>query len=136
MYFVLVLSQAPVPREQRVVQYLAQVGLDPGALPTLTSFLKQILAMGMFVINRLAYYTLNHQVAERFREACMKHNFEPWHILPHGSYLMNSGSPNPETLRKTRETLVDELQRCEKLGLAMYNFHPGVDHIGLLYNVI
>ncbi len=46
-------------------------------------------------------------------------------IVPHGSYLMNCGSPNEETRQKSKEMLADELQRCEKLGLAIFNFHPG-----------
>lgn len=50
---------------------------------------------------------------------------DPWMVVPHGSYLLNCGSSDDEVLRKTRETLVDELKRCEKLGLPIYNFHPG-----------
>lgn len=38
---------------------------------------------------------------------------------------MNCGSPEEETLAKSRETLVEELKRCEKLDLTLYNFHPG-----------
>ena len=51
---------------------------------------------------------------------------DPWMVVPHGSYLLNCGSSDDEVLRKTRETLVDELKRCEKLGLPIYNFHPGL----------
>jgi endonuclease IV len=51
--------------------------------------------------------------------------FSPDNILPHGSYLMNCGSPDETTLQKSRDALVDELQRCEKLGLTLLNFHPG-----------
>ncbi len=54
-----------------------------------------------------------------------KHGFSPNMIVPHGSYLMNCGSPNDETRQKSKEMLADELQRCEKLGLAIFNFHPG-----------
>lgn len=68
---------------------------------------------------------LETEKAELFKAACADHGFSPKHILPHGSYLLNLGSPNAETLRKSRETLVDELQRCEALGLCQYNFHPG-----------
>ena len=68
---------------------------------------------------------LEDKPAEKFRQACLEHNFSPHVILPHGSYLMNCGSPNAETLRKSREALADELNRCEKLGLTRYNFHPG-----------
>ncbi|OWF55917.1 uncharacterized protein LOC110453847 [Mizuhopecten yessoensis] len=63
--------------------------------------------------------------AEKFKDAYQAAGFSPGDILPHGSYLMNCGSSNPETLQKSRDTLVDELQRCEKLGLTLYNFHPG-----------
>lgn len=46
-------------------------------------------------------------------------------ILPHASYLLNCGSPDPVKLGKSREMLVDELKRCEVLGLKLYNIHPG-----------
>ncbi|XP_033629932.1 probable endonuclease 4 isoform X1 [Asterias rubens] len=68
---------------------------------------------------------LEDKTAETFRQACQEHKFSPDVILPHGSYLLNCGSPNAETLRKSREALADELNRCEKLGLTRYNFHPG-----------
>ena len=55
-----------------------------------------------------------------------EHGFAPHHIVPHGSYLMNCGSPKDEILEKSRAMLVDEMQRCEKLGLALFNFHPGL----------
>lgn len=68
---------------------------------------------------------LQDKDAELFKEACSKANFSPRSILPHGIYLMNCGSPDEETLSKSRVTLVDELKRCERLGLSLYNFHPG-----------
>ncbi|XP_026861774.1 probable endonuclease 4 isoform X2 [Electrophorus electricus] len=36
---------------------------------------------------------LDKDAAVRFQEACVQHGFDPTHILPHGSYLMNCGSP-------------------------------------------
>lgn len=68
---------------------------------------------------------LIQEAANRFRDACREHNFAPHQILPHGSYLLNCGSPDPVVLEKSRATLVDELKRCEMLGLVYYNFHPG-----------
>ncbi|XP_065175660.1 probable endonuclease 4 [Sycon ciliatum] len=68
---------------------------------------------------------LEETSADLFKEACAEHGFSPKHILPHGSYLLNLGSPDAETLRKSREGFLDEMQRCEKLGLCLYNFHPG-----------
>ena len=60
-----------------------------------------------------------------FKENCKKYGFEPQYILPHDGYLINPGSPDKEMLQKSREALLDEMQRCEQLGLTMLNFHPG-----------
>jgi deoxyribonuclease-4 len=49
----------------------------------------------------------------------------PRHVLPHDSYLINLGHPETEGLHKSREAFIDEMQRCEQLGLTMLNFHPG-----------
>lgn len=61
------------------------------------------------------------------------YGFLPQYILPHGSYLMNLGSPDEETLQKSRDMLVDELKRCEKLGLILFNFHPGKNAVNSDY---
>ncbi|KAK2169292.1 hypothetical protein LSH36_11g03107 [Paralvinella palmiformis] len=54
-----------------------------------------------------------------------EYGFSPSMVVPHGSYLMNCGSPNKEILDKSRAMLVNELKRCEMLGLDIFNFHPG-----------
>lgn len=84
-------------------------------------------AFGLFLRSQRQWNSkpLEDKAADLFKEACAKANFSPHSILPHGIYLMNCGSPDEETLSKSRSTLVDELQRCEKLGLCLYNFHPG-----------
>ncbi len=51
--------------------------------------------------------------------------FGPAQILPHDSYLINLGHPEAEGLEKSREAFLDEMQRCEQLGLDRLNFHPG-----------
>ncbi|XP_067948206.1 probable endonuclease 4 [Watersipora subatra] len=68
---------------------------------------------------------LDPEVITKFKAAVKEHGFHPDHILPHGSYLINCGSPSAETLAKSRNGLVDELKRAELLGLTRYNFHPG-----------
>uniref|UniRef100_A0A3P8S048 Si:ch211-141o9.10 n=1 Tax=Amphiprion percula TaxID=161767 RepID=A0A3P8S048_AMPPE len=68
---------------------------------------------------------LDQTAAERFREQCSLQGFDPAHILPHGSYLMNCGSPKEDVFEKSQALLVDELSRCSLLGLNLYNFHPG-----------
>lgn len=49
----------------------------------------------------------------------------PKHILPHDSYLINLGHPEEEKLQKSRDAFIDELERCDILGLDRLNFHPG-----------
>ena len=60
-----------------------------------------------------------------FRENCEKFGFLPSMILPHDSYLINLGHPESEALEKSRNAFLDEMQRCEQLGLDRLNFHPG-----------
>jgi deoxyribonuclease-4 len=66
---------------------------------------------------------------ELFRENCLKYGYKPQHILPHDSYLINLGHPEKESLEKSRAAFLDEMQRCEQLGLDRLNFHPG-SHLG------
>jgi len=47
------------------------------------------------------------------------------HVLPHDSYLINLGHPEHEALEKSRNAFLEEMQRCEQLGLKLLNFHPG-----------
>ena len=46
-------------------------------------------------------------------------------IMSHASYLINLGSPDPEGLKKSRKAFREELIRCQELGIAFLNFHPG-----------
>ena len=62
---------------------------------------------------------------EKFRQNCEDAGYLPEHILPHDGYLINLGHPEKEGLEKSRDAFLDEMQRCEKLGLVMLNFHPG-----------
>lgn len=64
-----------------------------------------------------------------FKERCEAYGYDPGCILPHDSYLINLGNPDEEGLRKSREAFLDEMRRCEQLGLTMLNFHPG-SHLG------
>ncbi len=68
---------------------------------------------------------LTDEVISAFRAACEKYNYTSAQILPHDSYLINLGHPVSEALEKSRDAFLDELQRCEQLGLSLLNFHPG-----------
>lgn len=62
---------------------------------------------------------------ELFKVICGKYAFDSRYILPHDSYLINLGHPEEEGLEKSRAAFLDEMQRCEQLGLKLLNFHPG-----------
>ncbi|MCG2588117.1 deoxyribonuclease IV [Rhodohalobacter sulfatireducens] len=60
-----------------------------------------------------------------FKEQCQRFDFPVEAIMPHDSYLINLGHPEKEGLKKSRDAFLDELQRCEQLGIQKLNFHPG-----------
>jgi deoxyribonuclease-4 len=60
-----------------------------------------------------------------FKSNCKFYGYEPHQILPHDSYLINLGHPEEAGLQKSRAAFLDEMQRCEQLGLDRLNFHPG-----------
>ena len=62
---------------------------------------------------------------DKFKQNCEANGYLPEHVLPHDSYLINLGHPEKEGLEKSRDAFLDEMQRCEQLGLTMLNFHPG-----------
>lgn len=74
---------------------------------------------------------LTKQSVDAFKNACEKYGFLPNQILPHDSYLINLGHPETDALQKSRKAFLDEMQRCEMLGLDRLNFHPG-SHLNLI----
>jgi len=68
---------------------------------------------------------LEEKMIESFKANLEKSGVLPEHVLPHDSYLINLGHPEVEKLEKSREAFIDELHRCEQLGLVLLNFHPG-----------
>jgi len=62
---------------------------------------------------------------EAFRANCREKGYTPKQILAHDGYLINLGHPEKEGLAKSRAAFVAEMRRCEALGIALLNFHPG-----------
>ncbi|MBM4176894.1 MAG: deoxyribonuclease IV [Ignavibacteria bacterium] len=50
-------------------------------------------------------------------------------VIAHDSYLINLCAKDQELLQKSRISFIDELKRCELLGISCLNFHPGA-HLG------
>lgn len=68
---------------------------------------------------------LDGETIDKFKKALEKSGILAKHILPHDSYLINLGHPEDEQREKSMEAFLDEVQRCELLGLERLNFHPG-----------
>jgi len=68
---------------------------------------------------------LSAESVDAFKRRMQEFGYSPKHVLPHGSYLVNLGNPDEEKRQKSFNCFLDDLQRCEQLGLELYNFHPG-----------
>jgi deoxyribonuclease-4 len=68
---------------------------------------------------------------EQFKVNCATYGYTPDMILPHDSYLINLGAVDKTKLFLSRQAFLDEMQRCEQLGLTMLNFHPG-SHLNVI----
>jgi deoxyribonuclease-4 len=84
-------------------------------------------AFALFTKNQRQWVAkpLTPQSISKFRDNCKIAGYEAFQILPHDSYLINLGNPEPAALEKSRAAFLDEMQRCEQLGLDRLNFHPG-----------
>lgn len=84
-------------------------------------------AFALFTKNQRQWVSkpLTEESIRLFKENCEKYDLQPEYILPHDSYLINLGHPEQEGLEKSRAAFLDEMQRCEQLGLKLLNFHPG-----------
>ena len=84
-------------------------------------------AFGLFTKNQRQWVAkpLGKEQIKAFRDNCERLGYKPFQILPHDSYLINLGHPEKLALEKSRTAFIDEMQRCEALGLDRLNFHPG-----------
>ena len=83
--------------------------------------------------------------AESFRQRVAQHRYMPpstsdvnkedhdalseggdyGYVVPHGCYLVNLANPDEGKREKSFEAFIDDLRRCEQLGIKLFNFHPG-----------
>jgi len=66
---------------------------------------------------------LVHEDIENYKRKIEEATIEP--VMAHDSYLINLCATNPDTLERSRAAFIDELSRCEQLGIQLLNFHPG-----------
>ena len=90
---------------------------------------KELAATGfaMFTKNQRQWRApaITDSEAKEFQAHLDDSGIPPEGVLPHDSYLINLGNPDPEKRKNATGAFVAELQRVERLGLKYLNFHPG-----------
>ncbi|PKS06584.1 hypothetical protein jhhlp_007332 [Lomentospora prolificans] len=65
-------------------------------------------------------------VAKQYRDLAAENSYDSTlHVLPHGSYLVNLAQADADKAAQAYASFVDDLKRCDELGIRLYNFHPG-----------
>jgi len=74
---------------------------------------------------------LQNSNRDAFRKALIEHKYDGTkHIVPHGSYLVNLANADEGKAKQSYDAFLDDLRRCEALGIKYYNFHPGAAGTG------
>ncbi|MCL2219913.1 MAG: deoxyribonuclease IV [Chitinispirillia bacterium] len=86
---------------------------------------------GMFIKNQRQWVAkpLEGGTIDAFRENMALYGYDSKCVLVHDSYLINIGNPDKDKRKKSLDALIDEVRRCEALGLTLLNIHPG-SHLG------
>ncbi len=90
-------------------------------------------AFAMFTKNQRQWSAppLSEESIAAFKANCAGFGYRPELILPHDTYLINLGNPDPDKRRNSLAAFIDEMERCRALGLVKLNFHPG-SHLKLV----
>ena len=84
-------------------------------------------AFGLFTKNQRQWFVKPYDTTtiDSFKKNMEKCGYKAEHVLAHDSYLINVGNPDSTKRKKSLAALIDELTRCNQLGLQMLNIHPG-----------
>ena len=84
-------------------------------------------AFALFTKNQRQWVAkpLDEESIAKFKANLELSEILPKYVLPHDSYLINLGHPDSEKREKSLNAFIDELNRCDQLGLDKLNFHPG-----------
>ncbi|CAD6439207.1 18583cfa-7e5f-4830-b4d1-0df306cf5db3 [Sclerotinia trifoliorum] len=66
------------------------------------------------------------EARDQFKAFCKEQKYDASkYVLPHCSYLVNLAQPDEQKAKQAYDCFLDDLKRCEDLGIKLYNFHPG-----------
>ena len=110
----------------------AHVGSEPSvAVAPVEASVIGATAFAFNLVNPQAWSSPAYTAEETalFRDECARLGFTSDRILPHSAFVINLGGPDARKRAMSRRLLIDELRRCEALGLSLLNMHPG-SHLG------
>ncbi|MEJ2105394.1 MAG: deoxyribonuclease IV [Ignavibacteriaceae bacterium] len=86
-------------------------------------------AMQIFTKNNNRWFQkkLDEKEISAFKSKLQKSNIK--FVVAHDSYLINLCATKKTIIEKSLKAFLDELERCELLGISHLNFHPGA-HLG------
>lgn len=70
---------------------------------------------------------ISDEEIEQFKSAAKKSSIQT--VVSHAGYLINIGSDKSDSVKKSIKSLIDEIARCETLGIPYLVLHPG-SHLG------
>jgi deoxyribonuclease-4 len=109
----------------------AHLSIGKGGLHKLGEQMRAIngQACALFLKNQRRYAStpLDESQVLKFRQ--QEPGVDTSRIVAHGSYLINLA--NESNLDKSYACFIDDLERCHRLGIKYYNFHPGYDTLGV-----
>ncbi len=93
----------------------------------------QAKAFALFTKNQRQWTAppLSEMSIAKFKNNCEKLGYSSDHILAHDSYLINLGNSDKDKHAQSLSAFIDELWRCNILGIKLLNFHPG-SHLKVL----
>lgn len=86
-------------------------------------------AMQIFTANQMQWKArpITDESRDKYLKAMKENGIKM--TVSHDSYLINLGSPDKTKLEKSRNAFLQEIDRCDKLGISLLVFHPG-SHMG------
>lgn len=84
-------------------------------------------AFGMFTKNQLRWNAkpIKESDVKKFQNNMKKVGIKMDKVLVHDTYLINLANPDNKKREKSLDAFISGAKRVEKLGLKLFNFHPG-----------
>ncbi|KAL2022810.1 hypothetical protein VTK56DRAFT_4626 [Thermocarpiscus australiensis] len=117
---------ASLKRAMYIGAHVSGAGGVHNAIPNASHIGANAFALFLKSQRKWASPPLADDARTQFHANLKQHDYDARkHIVPHGSYLVNLAQADTAKADQAYASFLDDLQRCEALGISLYNFHPG-----------